>query len=320
METLPGSIRRKIQNGISKMTNLEKYIKQFLVYLDVEKSASPLTIREYKRYLKEFSEWTDDYVPDFKIEKLDMPIVREFRVYLSQKRNVRGGNLAKVSQNHYIVCLRSFLKYLAKNDVDVMSADKIELPRTHSRSPKFLDSSQLEKLFAMPDTTTNWGLRDRTILELFFSTGLRVSELFRLDRDTIDLTRKEFSIVGKGSKTRLVFISDNAAKWVKKYLDTRTDDFKSLFIRYSPGNTKDMRLSVSSIERMVKGYIRQAGIPVDATPHTLRHSFASDLLRNGANLMLIKDLLGHSNIATTQIYTHVTDQELREAHSKFHKL
>lgn len=301
------------------MKTLVEHTNDFLRYLDIERNASRLTIREYKRYLKEFAEWINN--PEFKIEDLDMGIVRGFRVYLSEKQNVRGGNLAKVSQNHYVICLRSFLKYLLKNDVSVMSPEKIELPSEKSRSPKFLDNNQLEKLFAMPDVKTNVGLRDRTILELFYSTGLRVSELYRLNRDSIDLVRKEFSVIGKGSKTRLVFLSDDAAEWVEKYLVSRKDNFKPLFIRYSREINKDgekMRLSVSSIERMVKQYIRLAGIPVDATPHTLRHSFATNLLRNGANLMAIKGMLGHSNIATTQIYMHTTDKELREAHEKYH--
>lgn len=303
------------------MKNLQTHIDDFLRYLTIEKNSSPLTVREYKRYLKEFSQWTSKNYPDFTIENLDMPIIRAFRAYLSEKENVRGGNLAKVTQNHYVICIRSFLKYLLKNDVQVMPPDKIELPRTHSRSPKFLDSLQVEKLLAMPDIKTPWGLRDRTILELFFSTGLRVSELFRLNRDSVNLVRKEFSIVGKGSKTRLVFISDDAAKWIEKYLNIRTDNFKPLFIRYSQGidESEKMRFSVSSIERMVKSYIKLAGIQVDATPHTLRHTFASDLLRNGANLVQIQRMLGHSNIATTQIYTHTTDSELREAHKKFHR-
>lgn len=304
------------------MKKLQIHIDDFLRYLTIEKGSSPLTTREYKRYLKEFLNWTNENYPDFTIEKLDMPIIRAFRVYLSEKQNVRGGNLAKVTQNHYVICIRSFLKYLLKNDISVMPPDKIELPRTHSRSPKFLDNSQVEKLLAIPNTKTTQGMRDRAILELFFCTGLRVSELFRLDRDSVNLTRLEFSIVGKGSKTRLVFISETAAKWISRYLDIRKDAFKPLFIRYSQGvdkNGEKMRLSVSSIERMVKSYIRLAGIPVDATPHTLRHTFASDLLRNGANLVQIQRMLGHSNIATTQIYTHTTDGELREAHKKFHR-
>lgn len=304
------------------MANLQTYTTDFLRYLTIEKNASPLTVREYKRYLKEFSDWTIKNYPDFTIEKLDMPTVRAFRVYLSEKQNVRGGNLAKVSQNHYIICLRSFLKYLLKNDVSTLEPTKIELPSDRTRSPKFLNNEQLEKLFAMPDIKTPHGLRDRTILELFYSTGMRVSELFRLNRDSINLVTGEFSIIGKGSKTRLVFLSDDAAKWLDKYLLIRKDDFKPLFIRYSReinANGEKMRLSVSSIERMVKMYIRLAGIPVDATPHTLRHSFATSLLRNGANLMAIKGMLGHSNIATTQIYMHTTDKELREAHKKFHR-
>jgi len=304
------------------MKTLQTHIDDFLRYLDVEKNSSKLTIREYRRYLRTFRQWFDQNYPDSTIEDLDMPIIRAFRVYLSERANVRGGNLAKVSQNHYVICLRSFLKYLLKNDVSTLEPSKIELPKTHSRSPKFLDSSQVEKLLAMPDIKTSWGLRDRTILELFFSTGLRVSELFRLNRDSVNLTRKEFSIVGKGDKTRLVFISDDCAKWIEKYLNIREkDNFKPLFVRYSQKrdqNGEKMRLSVSSIERMVKSYIKLAGIPVDATPHTLRHSFASDLLRNGANLIQVQKMLGHSNVATTQIYTHVTDDELREAHKKFH--
>lgn len=303
------------------MTNLEIHINNFIKYLDIEKGASKLTIREYKRYLIEFSGWTEKHQPEFTIEKLDIPTIRAFRVYLSEKQNRRGGNLAKVSQNHYVICLRSFLKYLLKNDVQTLEPTKIELPSEKSRSPKFLDVSQMEKLLAMPNLTINHGLRDRAILELFFSTGLRVSELYRLDRDSINLERMEFSIIGKGNKTRLVFLSRDAAAWIKKYLETRMDSFKPLFIRYSREINADgekMRLSVSSIERMVKGYIRLAGIPVDATPHTLRHSFASDLLRNGANLVQIQHMLGHSNIATTQIYTHVTNDELRNAHKQFH--
>ncbi len=302
------------------MNNLQKYTDQFIQYLSIEKSASPLTIREYKRYLREFSEWIDRHYPEFTIENLDMLIIRDFRMYLSQKQNRLGGNLAKVTQNHYVICIRSFLKYLLKNDVSTLEPSKIELPRTHSRSPKFLDSSQVEKLLAMPDVKTSHGLRDRTILELFFSTGLRVSELYRLNRDSVNLVRKEFSIVGKGSKTRLVFISDDAAKWISRYLAIRHDDFTPLFIRYSQGtsSTENMRLSVSSIERMVKNYTKLAGIPVDATPHTLRHSYATDLLNNGANLIQVQQLLGHSNVATTQIYVHVTNSQLRDAHKQFH--
>lgn len=302
--------------------NLQTYTNDFLRYLTIEKNASPLTIREYKRYLKEFSEWTDKNYPDFTVEKLDMPIVRAFRIYLSEKQNRRGGNLAKVSQNHYVICLRSFLKYLLKNDVSTLEPTKIELPSEKSRSPKFLDAEQIEKLFAMPDVKTLWGLRDRTILELFYSTGLRVSELFRLNRDSVNLATREFSIVGKGSKTRLVFVSDDAAYWLEQYLKVRQDEFKPLFIRYSREinlNGEKMRLSVSSIERMVKNYVRLAGIPVNVTPHTIRHSFATGLLRNGANLVQIQHMLGHSNLATTQIYTHVTDDQLRQAHRQFHR-
>jgi site-specific recombinase XerD len=301
------------------MDNLQKYIDQFIVYLDVEKSSSPLTIREYKRYLNEFHDWLSINYTNFVIEELDMPKIRDFRVYLSKKKNRRGGNLAKNTQNHYIICLRSFLKYLQKNDVSVLSPTKIELPKTHSQSPKFLDGAQITKLLSMPNVNTPRGLRDRAILEMFFSTGLRVSELNSLNRDSINLVRKEFSIIGKGQKTRLVFLSKNTVTWVSKYLNMRKDNFAPLFINVSyRENGEGMRLTIGSIERMVKKYVKLAGIPVNATPHTLRHSFATDLLNNGANIREVQEFLGHSSISTTQRYTHVTNEDLRIAHNKYH--
>jgi site-specific recombinase XerD len=304
------------------MKDLKTYIDDFLQYLDVEKNASRLTIREYKRYLKEFLEWVNKNYEGFTIEQLDMQNVSAFRIYLSEKVNKRGGELAKVTQNHYVICLRSFLKYLLKNDVKTLEPSKIEMPKSNSGSLKFLDRADVEKLLQMPDTNTACGLRDRAILELFYSTGLRVSELFRLDRNKINLTQKEFSVIGKGNKTRVVFLSDEAIKWINKYLDIRKDNFSPLFIRYSQGvdkNGEKMRFSVSSIERMVKGYGKQAGITLNLTPHVLRHSFATDLMLNGADLRSVQEFLGHTNIATTQIYTHVTNSHLREMHRKFHR-
>lgn len=305
------------------MKTLATHKNDFLKYLVIERGASPLTVREYNRYLKEFGIWVEKNYPDFTIEKLDMPTVRAFRFYLAEKQNKRGGNLAKVSQNHYVICLRSFLKFLLKNDIKTLQPEKIELPSERTRSPKFLNNEQIEKLFAIPDVKTPYGLRDRTILELFFCTGLRVSELFRLNRDTVNLERKEFSIVGKGQKTRLVFLSDEVVKWINKYLAIRTDSFKPLFIRYSRETSADgekMRLSVSSIERMVKAYGKLAGIPLNLTPHVLRHSFATNLMINGADLRLVQEFLGHSNVATTQIYTHVTNNQLRDTFRKFHAI
>lgn len=325
MEIMRGFIRKKVQNGINKMkNNLQTHTNQFLQYLSIEKNASPLTIREYKRYLREFSDWIERNYPDFTVEKLDMPTVRAFRIYLAEKQNKRGGKLARVSQNHYVICLRSFLKYLLKNDISTLEPTKIELPKENSRSPKFLSRSDAEKLLQMPDIKTAWGLRDRAILELFFSTGLRVSELFRLDRNKIDLIQREFSVLGKGSKERLVFLSEESVNWIKKYLEIRIDSFKPLFIRYSreidsSNQGEKMRLSVSSIERMVKSYGKLAGITLNMTPHVLRHIFATDLMLNGADLRSVQEFLGHTNIATTQIYTHVTNNHLREQHRKFHR-
>lgn len=296
---------------------LSTYITQFLTYLDVEKNASKLTIRDYKQYLKEFSVWYSTNHPQKGVEDIDIQVIREYRNFLSTKE-YRGRIVKKATQNYYVICLRSFFKYLARNDVQVMNADKIELPKTQSRSLKFLERADMERLLQMPNTDTIHGLRDRAMLEVFFSTGLRVSELQRLNRDSIDLNRKEFVVIGKGSKARLVFLSDITCEWIKKYLGKRTDKEIPLFISYKRGLRGERRLTVRHIEQIVTDYVAQADLKVKATCHTLRHSFATDLLINGANLRVVQELLGHSSIATTQIYTHITDNQLRDAHRKFH--
>jgi site-specific recombinase XerD len=306
-----------MQNG------LEKQIKEFLEYLEVEKNASKLTIRDYQHYLETFALWHFSTQSGKTIAELDLGTVRKYRVYLANKVDERGKGLKKVTQNYYVIALRSLLRFLIKNDQKTLEPSKIDLPKTESRSLKFLEREQIDRLVTMPDTSKEDGVRDRTILELLFSTGLRVSELVKLNHAQINIDRREFGVVGKGGRARVVFISDRAAEWIARYLAIRTDVFKPLFIRYSgtiddADNGEHMRLTVRSVERIVKKYTRMARLPVDATVHTLRHSFATDLLTNGADLRSVQEMLGHKNIATTQIYTHVTNKQLRDVHKAFH--
>jgi len=302
---------------------LTKHINEFLEYLEIEKNCSKLTIRDYRHYLDVFKKWYIDNIPSKSLEKLDLSDIRRYRVFLSNKTNEKGEGLARVTQNYYVIALRSFLRYLIKNDYKTLEPSKIDLPKTVSRSPKFLDRDQVDRLVTSADTSKEEGLRDRAIMELLFSTGLRVSELTSLNRDQINFDRREFGVIGKGGRGRIVFISDRASEWVKNYLNKRRDPFKPLFIRYSgrvipENNGEKMRLTPRSVERLVKKYVRATRLPVDATVHTLRHSFATDLLTNGADLRSVQEMLGHKNIATTQIYTHVTNPRLREIHEKYH--
>ncbi|MEK7571322.1 MAG: tyrosine-type recombinase/integrase [Patescibacteria group bacterium] len=303
-----------------KLTGL---IIDFLEYLEVEKNCSKLTLRDYKHYLDVFVEWHSSSLPGKSIENLTLVDVRKFRVYLADLTDKKGQTRKKVTQNYYVIALRSFLRFLLKNDYRTLEPSKIDLPKTESRSLKFLEREQVDRLVTMPDTSKEEGIRDRAILELLFSTGLRVSELVSLNHQQLNLERREFGIIGKGRRSRIVFISDRAAEWIQRYLDARIDVFKPLFIRYSgqvmeEDEGEKMRLTVRSIERIVKKYTELARLPVDATVHTLRHSFATDLLTNGADLRSVQEMLGHKNIATTQIYTHITNKQLREVHKAFH--
>jgi site-specific recombinase XerD len=291
--------------------------------MEVEKNCSKLTIRDYLHYLEVFETWFLETQKGKTISDLDLPTVRRYRVFLANRVDEKNMTLKRVTQNYYIIALRSFLRFLIKNDIQTLEPSKIDLPKTESRSLKFLEKEQIDLLVTSVDTTTEEGVRDRTILELLFSTGLRVSELAKLNHEHINLDRKEFGIIGKGNKSRIVFISDRAADWIGEYLKLRRDKFKPLFIRYSgkvieEENGEKMRLTPRSIERMVKKYVRIARLPVDATVHTMRHSFATDLLTNGADIRSVQEMLGHKNIATTQIYTHITNKQLREVHTSFH--
>lgn len=302
---------------------LKELIQDYLEYLEVERNSSKLTIRDYRHYLEVFDNWYKKNYPEKTLEDLDLQIIRRYRIFLVNKTDEKGIPIKKITQNYYVIALRSFLKYLIRNDYKTIEPTKLELPKTESRSLKFLDRELIEKLLTAPDTSTEEGIRDRAILELLFSTGLRVSELVKLNHDELNFERREFGIIGKGGRARVVFLSDNAIDWIRRYLSVRIDGYRPLFIRYSGRVSKDndgekMRLTVRSVQRVVKKYVKAARIPIDASVHTLRHSFATDLLSNGADIRSVQEMLGHKNIATTQIYTHVTNKQLRDVHKTFH--
>jgi site-specific recombinase XerD len=297
----------------------ETAVEQFLEYLELEQNRSGKTIQNYQHYLTRLS----DFAGEIKVADIDIELIRKWRLWLNRLGTNTSDELGKATQNYHLIALRSFLKYCAKRGYDAMSADKIELARTRRPQVTFLTPEEVERLGSQPKLDSQNGLRDRAIIELLFSSGLRVSELVGLDRDHINLARREFMVRGKGQKDRPVFISLEAAGWIKQYLDKRQDNTKPLFIRYSGSKKVDLsgnftRLTARSVQRMIARYARLAGITKHVSPHTLRHSFATDLLMNGADLRSVQAMLGHSNIATTQIYTHVTDPHLKAVHEKFH--
>jgi len=303
---------------------LDLLIAEFLEYLEIEKGCSPLTIREYRHYLQRFQKWLTENSPATKPEEINLELIRRYRLYLAHFRARNGLPLKRVTQSYHIVALRAFLRYLlVQRDIYTLSPDKIELPKQSSRSVAFLNPEQMERLLNSPQISNIIGLRDKAILETLFSTGLRVSELVSLNRDQVDLERKEFGVKGKGNKIRVVFLSDTAAQWIERYLRSRQDHFKPLFIRHSgkvdaQKNGEKMRLTARSIQRTVAKYAKRSGLPIEATPHTLRHSFATDLLISGADIRSVQEMLGHESIRTTQIYTHVTNRHLKEVHKAFH--
>jgi site-specific recombinase XerD len=298
----------------------EDAVAQFLEYLELEQNRSLKTIQNYSHYLNRLS----DFAGELKLKDIDSELIRKWRMWLNRLPTSTSDELTKTTQNYHLIALRSFLRFCAKRGWDTLQPDKIELAKTRRPQVTFLTPEELARLTAQPDVSKLNGLRDRAILELLFSSGLRVSELVGLDRDHINLKRREFRVRGKGQKDRPVFISDEAAAWIEKYLAMRTDNTKPLFIRYSGTKKVDntgnfTRLTARSVQRMVGRYALLAGITKHVSPHTLRHSFATDLLMNGADLRSVQAMLGHSNIATTQIYTHVTDPHLKAVHEKFHR-
>lgn len=292
----------------------------FLEYLEIEQNRSQKTIANYDHYLTRLI----DYAGEIQVKEIDPELIRKWRLWLNRLGTNTSDELQKTTQNYHLIALRSFLKYCAKRDIPALSADKVELARTTRKQVTFLTPEEVERLFAVCNISNIIGLRDRAILELLFSSGLRVSELVGLDKDHVNLKRREFTVRGKGQKDRPIFISPEAADWLQKYLDARKDNVKPLFVRFSGQKKVDTsgnfhRLTARSVQRMVAKNALLAGITKHVSPHTLRHSFATDLLMNGADIRSVQSMLGHSNIATTQIYTHVTDPHLKSIHEKFHR-
>ncbi|QHU90035.1 tyrosine-type recombinase/integrase [Candidatus Saccharibacteria bacterium oral taxon 488] len=300
---------------------LSEALADFLEHLEVEGGRSPRTIENYKLYLERFI----DFAGDIDVAKITSETIRKYRLWLNRYKNSNTGEeLLLITQNYHLIALRGLLTYLSQRDISSLAADKIILPKTVRKQVTFLHYDEVVRLIEQIPLDNEPGLRDRAIIELLFSSGLRVSELVNLNRDHINLARREFMVRGKGQKDRPVFVSMSAAEHVKNYLDARSDSLPALFISYSrrlakPSVSGDYRrLSARSIQRMVSHYARLAGITKHVSPHTMRHSFATDLLMNGADLRAVQSMLGHSNIATTQIYTHVTDQHLKDVHERFH--
>jgi site-specific recombinase XerD len=297
----------------------EKAKTDFLEYLEIEQNRSQKTIANYDHYLTRL----EDYAGDIQIGQITPELIRKWRLWLNRLGTNTSDELQKSTQNYHLIALRGFLKFCAKRDIPALAPEKIELARTKRKQVTFLNEDELARMFAQPDITTETGTRDRAILELLFSSGLRVSELVGLDKDHVNLKRREFMVRGKGQKDRPIFVSPVAAECLEQYLDMRSDNTRPLFIRYSGRKAVDnsgdyQRLTVRSVQRLVARYALLAGITKHVSPHTLRHSFATDLLMNGADLRSVQAMLGHSNIATTQIYTHVTDPHLKSVHERFH--
>ncbi len=310
--------------------DIKVLVKDYLDYLEIEKNRSVKTRINYERYLKRFLGFAKISKP----EQISQDLVRQYRLWLNRQpvRQAQGKSigLKKNTQNYHLIALRNLLKYSAKRDIKILPADKIELGKQSERQVIFLESNELERLLNSPEGTSFNALRNKAILELLFSTGLRVSELCALNRDSINIKSGEFAVRGKGDKVRLVFLSETAKTALKNYLEKRGDIDEALFVREvknpgkpafakaSAGGGDNLRLTTRSVERLVKHYSAKAGLSKKVTPHSLRHSFATDLLMNGADIRSVQELLGHSSITTTQIYTHITNKQLREVHQAFH--
>lgn len=299
---------------------LSELIIDFIEHVEVERGRSQKTAENYHLYLQRLVE----FAGDIEVHKITSELVRKWRLWLNRYENEYGDSLSPITQSYHLIALRSFLGYCSKRDIETLTPEKIELPKTKRKQVSFLTQEETERIMAAVGAKTPQDLRDKAILELLYSSGLRVSELVGLNRDHINLNRGEFMVRGKGQKDRPVFISPEATECLAAYLETRKDGAKPLFIRYSGAKEGDsdgesFRLTPRSVQRIVSHYAKLAGITKHVSPHTLRHSFATDLLMNGADIRSVQSMLGHSNIATTQVYTHVTDQHLREVHQRFHR-
>ncbi|MEK9174726.1 MAG: site-specific tyrosine recombinase/integron integrase [Patescibacteria group bacterium] len=295
---------------------LKSLFTDYLNYLEIEKNRSKKTVENYNRYLKRFFDYTKTASP----AEITDDKVRGYRLHLNRV----DPPLKKITQAYHLIALRNFLKYLAKRDIKTLTADKIELGKIGDRHIDFLENEEVEQLLDSANGNSLKNLRDKALLELLFSTGLRVSELCSLNRESVNLKRGEFAVRGKGDKIRVVFLSEPARRSLENYISKREDIDEALFVRNSkpqtlnPKKTSDLRLTPRTVQRIVKYYATKAGIIKDIHPHTLRHSFATDLLRNGADIRSVQAMLGHANITTTQIYMHVTDTGLKEIHKAFH--
>jgi len=300
---------------------MEKQIREFLEYIELERGHSQLTIRNYDAYLGKFAEFAEENGVK-SVKEIDLEIIKKWRLVLHRR------GLQNKTVNYYMIAIRSFLKYLSKIDIESLAPEKIELADTPERSIDFLEPDELERIRNSYTDKNRLELRNRAILEVLFSTGVRVSELTGLNRNQINLDHEEFSVDGKGGKLRVVFLSGEAKEWVSKYLESRHDKDSALFIKEPKADEVDLtakemkdsggRLTTRQIERIVQEAAKRAGIVKKVTPHVLRHSFATDILRAGADLRSVQSLLGHSSITTTQVYTHITDKHLHEIHKKFH--
>lgn len=309
-------------------TPLPKHILPFLDYCEVEKGLSSNTQRNYQQYLRLFVKWLSEtgqsnLVP----HHLTAEHVWDYRLYLARSyKTPRGTYLSKKSQNYYLIALRAFLEFLAERDIETLPSSKVKLAKHKAEETiSFLELRDIEAMLKIPDVRTSPGLRDRTMMELFFSSGMRISELVALNVDQMSMLKDnattrtyELSIVGKGSHIRTIFISPRAAEWLRTYLKSRTDVCKPLFINYRPSGSDSRRLTPRSIQSMIRRAAILAGLSKKVTPHTLRHTYATDLLDHGADLRSVQELLGHKNVSTTQVYTHVTNKRLRDIHEKFH--
>lgn len=298
---------------------VSELLLDYIEHLEVEGGRSAKTAENYTLYLERFVEFTDDIT----VNKITSEVIRKYRLWLNRYKNGSDDELATITQSYHLIALRGFLTYLSKRDISSLSPEKIELPKISRKQVTFLHYDEVARLLETISIESEDGLRDRAIIELLFSSGLRVSELVNLNRDHVNTKRREFMVRGKGQKDRPVFIGEAAASRVEDYLAARLDNLPPLFLSYSRNNTATTsgdyrRLSARSIQRIINKYAKLAGITKHVSPHTMRHSFATDLLMNGADLRSVQVMLGHSNISTTQVYTHVTDEHLREVYEKFH--
>lgn len=301
------------------MSTIHQWKRRFLEHLEIELDRSPKTIENYDQCLGQFFVWSKIKRP----EDITFENIRHYRLFLNRPSDMHPQTLQKNSQLHHVIVLRTFLKFLSKQDLIVVSPEKIEIGRMPMREVDFLELDEIHRLLAAASGKDFKALRDRAILEVLFCSGLRVSELVNLNRDQVNIRKQEFSVLGKGGKIRLIFLSDEAKRALETYLSKRRDVDLALFVAYSKGFGKksdgdDLRITPRTVQRIVKHYARKAGIAKDVHPHTLRHSFATDLLSNGADIRSVQAMLGHSSIMTTQVYTHVVDKGLRDIHKKYH--